>query len=380
MVSSPLPKKNVDFGGGLERIAAAKLDEPDVFKISLLWPIIEKLGEITGKKYEDHTEAKRVIADHLRAATWLALDGVIPSNKEQGYVARRLIRRAVLKAHELGIESQLCEQIVPIIVDLYRNDFEEMDKRSDELVKVLTKEESVFRQTLRAGVRVFDKEVDKEVTGENVFKLYDTYGFPVELTEEEAKNRQIPMAKTWKEDFDKLMKEQRERSRTATKGQFKGGLGGQTDIHKKYHTATHLMYKALKIVLGDHVIQRGSNITEDRLRFDFEHPEKMTSDEIKQVEDIVNEQISNDLSVSFKEYPTEEAMKKGALGAFGDTYGDKVKVYQMTGKDGDIFSFEICGGPHVDQTSELAQDGKAFKITKEQSSSAGVRRIKAELI
>lgn len=375
-----LPKKNVDFGGGLERIAAAKLNEPDVFKISLLWPIIEKLEEIAEASYEDHTEPMRVIADHLRAATWLALDGVIPSNKEQGYVARRLVRRAVLKAHELGIQNQLCEQIVPIIVDLYRNDFEEMDKRAGDLVKILAKEESVFRQTLRSGVRLFDKEVKDEVTGQNVFKLYDTYGFPVELTEEEAKNRDVPMASTWKQDFDKLMKEQRERSRTATKGQFKGGLGGQTDIHKKYHTATHLMYKALKIVLGDHVIQRGSNITEDRLRFDFEHPEKMTPEQIRQVEDIVNEQIQNDLKVSFEELPTRQAMEKGALGAFGDTYGEKVKVYQMTNKNDENFSFEICGGPHVDKTSELAEDGKVFKIIKEQSSSAGVRRIKAKLV
>lgn len=376
----PLPKKNVDFGGGLERIAAAKLNEPDVFKISLLWPIIEKIEEISDKPYQGNVEAMRVIADHIRAATWLALDGVIPSNKEQGYVARRLVRRAVLKAHELGVESQLCEQIVPIVVDLYRNDFEEMDKRSGDLVKILAKEESVFRQTLRTGVRVFDKEVGDELTGETAFKLYDTYGFPKELSIEQANMVDIAISDVLDDDFMKKLQEQRERSRTATKGQFKGGLGGQTDIHKKYHTATHLMYKALKIVLGDHVLQRGSNITEDRLRFDFEHPEKMTPEQIKKVEDIVNEQIKNNLTISFKEYPTEEAMKKGALGAFGDTYGKKVKVYQMTNDNGENFSFEICGGPHVDKTLELAEGGKVFKITKEQSSSAGIRRIKAKLV
>ena len=374
----PLPKKNVDFGGGLERIAAASLDNPDVFRISLLWPIIEKLQAITGNKYEDHVDAKRVIADHLRAATWLAIDGVTPSNKEQGYVARRLVRRAVLKAHELGIESQLCEQLVPVIVDLYKDDFNEVKEHGDEAIKVLAREEAVFRQTLRNGVKVFEKEVSGELTGENVFKLYDTYGFPIELSEEQAKNMNIKMADNWQAQFDKLMKEQQERSRTATKGQFKGGLGGQTDIHKKYHTATHLMYKALKTVLGDHVIQRGSNITEDRLRFDFEHPDKMTPEQIGEVEKIVNEQIKNGLDVSFSEIPTEEAKAKGALGAFGDKYGDKVKVYQMD-KGSDVYSYEICGGPHVDNTSELAQDGKAFKITKEQSSSAGIRRIKAVL-
>lgn len=374
----PLPKKNVDFGGGLERIAAAKLDDPDMFKISIIWPIIDKLQEITGKNYDNHTEAKRVIADHLRAATWLALDGVTPSNKEQGYVARRLVRRAALKAHELGIESQLCERVIPVIVDMYKDDYSEMAERGDGVVKSLSKEEAIFRQTLRKGVRVFEKEVKKELSGEVIFKLHDTYGFPVELSIEQAKVLDIPLADTWEKDFESLMKQQRERSRTATKGQFKGGLGGQTDIHKKYHTATHLLYKALKMVLGDHVIQRGSNITEDRLRFDFEHPRKMTDEEKTEVERIVNEQISSGLDVSFEEFPTAEAQEKGALGAFGDKYGETVKVYQMS-KDGENFSFEICGGPHVSNTTELGADGKVFKITKEQSSSAGIRRIKANL-
>jgi len=388
----PLPKKNVDFGGGLERIAAAKLDEPDMFKISLLWPIIEKLQDITKKSYENDTEAMRVIADHLRAATWLAVDGVTPSNKEQGYVARRLVRRAVLKAHGLGIESQLCKQIIPIIVDVYKNDFAEMSERGTEAVKTLAKEESIFRQTLNKGMRELTKMLNvstekndagnRVLSGKLVFTLYDTYGFPTELTEEIVQNtlNVYDLANNWQKEFDKLMKQQRERSRTATKGQFKGGLGGQTDIHKKYHTATHLMYKALKIVLGDHVLQRGSNITEERLRFDFEHPEKMTPEQIAEVEKIVNEQIQNDLKVSFKEVPTDEAMKKGALGAFGDTYGDKVKVYQMENPKGEKFSFEICGGPHVEHTAELATDGKVFKIVKEQSSSAGIRRIKAKLV
>ncbi len=392
----PLPKKNVDFGGGLERIAAAKLNEPDIFKISLLWPIIGKLEEVSSKPYKENVEAMRVIADHLRAATWLALDGVTPSNKEQGYVARRLVRRAVLKAHQLGIESKLCEQVVPVVIDIYKDDFEEMAKRGEAAIKTLAKEESIFRQTLRKGLKEFNKTmggmgtqmlgmgmlgtggVDK-LTGENIFKLYDTYGFPVELSIEYAKSMDVILTKTWEEDFENLMKKQRERSRTATKGQFKGGLGGQTDIHKKYHTATHLMYKALKMTLGDHVLQRGSNITEERLRFDFDHYQKMTDEEKKEVERIVNEQIKNDLRVSFQEIPTDEAIDKGALGAFGDNYGDKVKVYQMAGKDGKNFSFEICGGPHVEKTSELSADEKVFKIIKEQSSSAGIRRIKAVL-
>jgi alanyl-tRNA synthetase len=217
--------------------------------------------------------------------------------------------------------------------------------------------------------------------GEVLFTLYDTYGFPVELSVEEAFKRGIDLDKDWQTQFDAKMKEQRERSQTAAKGVFKGGLGGQTEQHKKYHTATHLMYQALRQVLGDHVIQHGSNITEERLRFDFSHPDKLTPEQIKQVEDIVNEQIQNDLKVSFQEYPTKQARgEMGALGAFGDRYGDTVKVYKMIADGADKpFSFEICGGPHVDHTAQLAEGGKRFKITKEESSSAGIRRIKAVL-
>jgi alanyl-tRNA synthetase len=212
-----------------------------------------------------------------------------------------------------------------------------------------------------------------------VFTLYDTYGYPVELTEEVVAMMQgAVMADDWRQRFEQLMAEQRNRSKGAAKGVFKGGLGGQTLQHKKYHTATHLMYQALRTVLGDHVIQRGSNITEERLRFDFSHDEKVTPEQIKQVEDIVNEQIKKDLSVFWKEYPTKQALEMGALGAFGDRYGDVVKIYQM-GEGDDRFSFEICGGPHVDHTGQLAEDGKVFKIKKEEASSAGVRRVKAVL-
>jgi len=373
----PLPKKNVDFGGGLERMAAAALDDPDMFKISIMWPIIEKVVEISGKSYEGNQEAMRVIADHLRAATWLGIDGIAPSNKEQGYVMRRMTRRAVLKGHNLGIDNQLCERLVPIVLDIY-DDFSEAKERRDEVIALLSKEESVFRQTLRKGVRVFTKEVQGKLTGEIIFMLHDTYGFPTELSLEQAKQLDIEVDAKWRVEFDKQMKQQRQRSRTATKGQFKGGLGGHGEIHKKYHSATHLTYKALKMVLGDHVLQRGSNITKERLRFDFEHPQKMTDEEKAEVEKIVNDAISESLDVSFEEIPTSEAQKMGALGAFGDKYGDKVKVYTMK-KDGKPFSFEICGGPHVDNTKELGEGGKRYKIIKEESSSAGVRRVKAVL-
>lgn len=377
-----LPKQNVDFGGGLERIAAASINSPDVFKISILKPIIEKLEKISGKNYESHNESMRVIADHLRAATFLAVDGIVPSNKEQGYVMRRLLRRAIRFAFELGIEQNFLEQVVPVIADLYENDYPEVKSNREHVIEVLTKEEKIFRQTLRKGVKELQKLGANGLTGEHVFTLYDTYGFPVELSVEEAAMQGIKVSDDWQKEFDAKMTEQRERSQTASKGTFKGGLGGQTLQHKKYHTATHLMYQALRDVLGDHVVQNGSNITEERLRFDFSHPEKVTPEQIKQVEDIVNEQIAKDLKVSWAEYPTKVAREEmGALGQFGDRYGDTVKVYKMIADGADKpFSFEICGGPHVDHTAQLSEDGKRFKIIKEEASSAGIRRIKAVLV
>lgn len=379
---APLEKPNIDHGSGLERIAAAALDNPDVFKISILWPIVEKLEQISGKTYDSHTNAMRVIADHLRAATFLAVDGVKPSNKEQGYVMRRLVRRAIRFAFELGIEQNFLPEVVPVVIGMYHDDFPEIASQRDAVVEVLVREEKVFRQTLRKGLHEMTKMSRDGLTGEEVFKLYDTYGFPVELSVEEAFKQGITVNENWRAEFDAKMKEQRERSQTATKGTFKGGLGGQQLIHKKYHTATHLMYQALRDVLGDHVIQRGSNITEERLRFDFSHPEKVTPEQLKQVEDIVNEQIGKDLKVSWAEYPTAEATGPlGALGQFGDRYGDTVKVYKMIADGADKpFSFEICGGPHVDHTLQLFEDGKRFKILKEEASSAGIRRIKAALV
>ena len=383
-VFEPLEKPNIDHGSGLERIAAAKLGDPDVFKISLMWPIIEKLQTLSGKSYDTHTESMRVIADHLRAATFLAVDGCMPSNKEQGYVMRRLLRRAIRFAFDLGIEQNFLEEVVPVIADLYHDDFPEVAEKRDEVIAVLAKEEKVFRQTLRKGLKQLETFAKDGLTGAELFTLYDTYGFPVELSTEEAVKQGIALPEDWREQFDAKMQEQRERSQTAAKGTFKGGLGGQTLQHKKYHTATHLMYQALREVLGDHVVQRGSNITEERLRFDFSHPEKVTREQLDQVEEIVNREIAKDLHVSFAEYPTEEATGPlGALGQFGDRYGDTVKVYSMkdpqSPQDERPFSFEICGGPHVDHTLELFEDGKKFKIVKEEASSAGIRRIKAVL-
>lgn len=378
----PLPAKNIDFGGGLERIAMAAINSPDAFKVSLLWPIVQKLEQLSGKSYETHTNSIRVVADHLRGATFLAVDGIVPSNKEQGYVMRRLLRRAIRFAFDLGIEQNFLEQVVPAIADMYVNDYPEVKLNRDKVIEVLVKEEKVFRQTLRKGVKELRKmATGGQLNGDHLFTLYDTYGFPVELSVEEAVMQGLEVSAGWRQEFEAKMAEQRQRSQTAAKGTFKGGLGGQTLQHKKYHTATHLMYQALRDVLGSHVVQHGSNITEERLRFDFSHPEKVTPEQLQQVESIVNEQIANDLKVSFEEYPTKVATEeKGALGQFGDRYGETVKVYRMIADSADRpFSFEICGGPHVDHTMQLFEDGKKFKIIKEESSSAGIRRIKAVL-
>ena len=407
----PLDKPNIDHGSGLERIAAAVNNDPDVFKISLLWPIIEKLQDLSGKDYTSHTESMRVIADHLRAAAFMAVDGCVPSNKEQGYVMRRLLRRAIRYSFDLGIEQNFLQEVVPTIADLYEADFPEVKNNRDNIIAVLVKEEKAFRQTLRKGIKeqirlasrakldslkletlLREKRVQGigagfadtvelpflYLNGVDLFTLYDTYGFPIELSVEEAYKNNIELSPEWRLEFNNYMVEQRQRSKTARKGQFSGGLEGHDSIHLKYHTATHLLGAALRKVLNAPDLQQhGSNITADRLRFDFNH-DKLTPEEKQAVEDQVNSWIDEDLPVSFAVYPTDEALSMGAIGAFGERYGDEVKVYSI-GKDGNIVSFEVCGGPHVEHTGVLAEDGKRFKITKEESSSAGIRRIKAVL-
>ena len=374
----PLKRKNVDFGGGLERIAAAAIDSPDVFKISLLQPIIKKLESLSGEEYATHTASMRVIADHLRAAVFLAVDGCVPSNKEQGYVMRRLLRRAIRYSFDLGIEQNFLEEVVPVIADLYEADFPEVKENRENIIATLVKEEKAFRQTLRKGLRQMQHYIDDGLTGEELFTLYDTFGFPVELSTEEAYKQGIKLSDNWRAEFDARMDEQRQRSKTARKGQFSGGLEGHDPIHLKYHTATHLLGAALRKVLNAPDLQQhGSNITSERLRFDFNH-DKLTLEEKQAVEDQVNAWIDADLPVSYQVYPTDEALKMDAIGAFGERYGDKVKVYSI-GEGDNVVSFEVCGGPHVEHTGVLAEGGKRFKITKEESSSAGIRRIKAVL-
>lgn len=385
-----LRHKNIDFGGGLERLAAAVIDSPDVYRTSLLWPIVEKLMELTDTAYEGKESTMRIIADHVRGATFMAVDGVRPSNTAQGYVMRRLIRRAIRGGLELGVQSGLMAAIVPVVIDIYKDDHTEVVERAKDVLNVLQIEEEVFRKTLERGLREFEKRTSEldfsqrppvptgkrtELTGKLIFQLSDTYGFPVELSLEEAEKEAVVVASNWREEFEQLLEEQKERSRTATAGQFKGGLADHSAKTVQYHTATHLMYRALRNVLGDHVMQRGSNITPERLRFDFSHTEKMTPEQIAEVEKIVNGVIERNLEVSFAEMSKNEAFEAGALGAFGEKYPDIVKVYTVGNTAGDWYSREICGGPHVPQTGELGH----FRITKEESSSAGVRRIKAVL-
>ena len=374
-----LAKPNVDFGGGLERIAQAEEGSGDMFKIDVIWPIVHKLEEISGFRYDQNPTAMRVIADHLRAAAWLATDGVVPSNTAQGYVMRRFLRRAIRQALALGLREDFLELVVPVITGIYRDAYPELAACEETVIHTLVKEEHQFRRTLRSGVREFDKLAQHGLTGYEIFTLFDTFGFPPELTLEEAHEKGAKISHNWREQFDKHMAEQKERSRTATVGQFRGGLADHSDISIKYHTATHLLYKALRLTLGDHVVQRGSNITPERLRFDFSHPDKMTPEQIQAVENLVNENIERDWPMGYREIPTAQAFEEGALGAFGDKYGDTVKVYTAGDPAGEWYSKEICGGPHVAHTGELADGGKRFKIKKEESSSSGVRRIKAVL-
>lgn len=392
----PLAKPNIDHGSGLERIAAASINDPDVYKISLLWPVIQKLEELSGFRYDQNQVAMRIIADHLHAAVFLAADGVVPSNTDQGYVMRRFIRRAIRQALALDLKQDFLELVIPVVTEVY-NDFPEVVSQEQTIIHTLVQEEKQFRKTLQRGVHELEKLVrranyrdtdpnytNKVVNGADLFNLFDTYGFPPEVAIEHIHELSAPgtlgtmLDREWRKEFDKLMKEQKDRSRTATQGQFKGGLVDHSDQSIKYHTATHIMYKALRIVLGDHVIQRGSNITPERLRFDFSHPDKMTPEQIAEVERIVNEQIDKDWPVSFREEVTEKVLGR-VLGAFGDRYGEMVKIYTIGDPDGVNYSREICGGPHVPHTGVLAEGGKRFKIKKEESSSAGIRRIKAVL-
>ena len=371
----PLKKKNVDTGMGLERITAVLEGVNDNYESSIWKGTIKKIEEISGKSYYGNEKAFRIIADHIKAAVFISSDpaGIKPSNTDQGYILRRLIRRAIryAKMIDIDINSNWESEIAKNIIDEYKKYYSELSTNENVVMEVLKNEKIKFNRTLEKGLREFEKIVknlnENEINKDLAFKLYDTYGFPIELTLELAKERGLTVDE---KGFYEKFKAHQELSRTASAGKFKGGLAGNSEIETKYHTATHLLNAALKLVINKDVHQKGSNITDERMRFDFSCDHKLTDEEKKAVEDLVNKWIEEGLPVTKKEMSKEEAIKSGAECMFIEKYPDIVTVYSI----GDV-SKELCGGPHVNNTSELGH----FKIKKEEASSAGVRRIKAIL-
>ncbi len=373
----PLKNKNVDTGMGVERVTAVLENVDDNYKTSLFKDVIKKIEELSGLSYEDDNNkaSMRIIADHYRSVVVICGDDALikPSNTDQGYVVRRLIRRAIRHARKLNMDvnSDFDLVICKMFIDKLKGTYKELERNEKIILEEISLEKKKFVKSLETGLKEFDKIVSRlssrVIDASNAFKLYDTYGFPLELTVELAREKGI---KVDEEGFKVKFMEHQEKSRQGAAGKFKGGLASTGEMETKYHTATHLLNAALKVVLGDHVHQKGSNITVERMRFDFSHDSKMTSEELKRTEDLVNEYISRSLEVEKLEMNKEEALKMGAEAMFIEKYGDVVTVYKI----GDI-SKELCGGPHVSNTSELGH----FKITKEEASSAGVRRIKAIL-
>jgi alanyl-tRNA synthetase len=319
----------------------------------------------------------RVVLDHIRSATFLIGDDVLPGNKDQMYFVRRLIRRAVRFARNLGVHENFTKSVAGAFIDTYKDEYKNLEDKREIILSELDKEETKFRKTLENGIKEFEKIAGKDISGTDAFNLLQSFGFPIELTEELAKERGIAVDRA---SFDEEKRKHSEESRTASAGKFKGGLGGDGEMEVKYHTATHLLHEALRQVLGDHVLQKGSNITSERLRFDFSHGEKMTDEQKAAVEKIINDVIAQDLPVTREEVSYEEARARGAIGVFDAKYEDTVSIYTVgaqTGKRGEanLFSLEFCGGPHVEHTGVLGH----FKIAKEEAVSAGLRRIKAVL-
>ena len=366
-----LKQRNVDTGLGLERMAMLLQKVETPFDTELFKPVMDKLKEL--EKVDD-IKSRRIVAEHLRSSIMIICDGGRPSNIDRGYVLRRLIRRMTRHLSKLQIDLAQLGNLIDLTIDNLNEMYPELKEKKEIIKTVIIEEKDKFIKTLGHGEKEFEKviaklkqENKKIIDGQTIFKLYETYGFPPEITADLAREQGFEIDTT---EFDTLFKQHQEKSRLGSEQKFKGGLAEQNEITTAYHTATHLLHKALRIVLGDHVKQSGSNITTERLRFDFSHPEKMTPEQLKQVEEIVNEQIKRDLPVISEEMSLEDAKKSGAIGLFENKYGDVVKVYTI----GD-FSKEICGGPHVKHTGELGH----FKIKKEEASSAGVRRIKAVL-
>lgn len=374
----PLVQTNVDTGMGLERVTAVLQGKKSCYETELFIPLFAKLDEIRNIKDDvarERSTHERIVVEHIRAATFIMADDVTPGNVDQGYILRRLIRRAIREARKIGITESFTSQIAGTVIENYAYFYNELAKNEDKIIKAFSDEENQFAHTLEKGTKEFEKIIEKipahiqkkVLSGKTAFFLYETYGFPIELTEEMANERGFEVDK---EGFAKAFEKHQELSRQGAEQKFKGGLADNSELTTALHTATHLLHAALRKVLGTHVEQKGSNITADRLRFDFSHNDKMTSEQIAEVEKLVNDAISRNLEISILETTVNEAKNQGAIGLFEDKYAEKVKVYTI----GD-FSKEICGGPHVSNTASMGK----FKIQKEESSSRGVRRIKAIL-
>jgi alanyl-tRNA synthetase len=370
-VIGTLKNKNVDTGAGLERITTVLQNKKSVFETDLFEPLIKKIEEYSP---DASKKSKNIISDHIRSVTFMISDGAQPSNSDQGYIVRRLLRRAYRMAlKETGEENatMLIKEIFHIVIDKYSSVYPEIKRCSDETEEKIITEIEKFKDALKAGLKKFEKLSNSDISGKDAFLLFSTYGFPIDMTIDLATEKGINVDS---ESFQAEYKKHQEKSRQGTEGKFKGGLAGTGEKETKYHTATHLLNASLKKVLGDHIEQRGSNINTERARFDFSHNQKMTQDEISKVEELVNKVIMADLPVICEEMSLQEAYDSGAGGVFGERYSEQVKVYSI-GKGKDLFSKELCGGPHVERTGILGK----FKIKKEESVAQGVRRIKAVL-
>lgn len=367
-----LKQQNVDTGMGLERISMVLQGLETPYDLEMFVPVMKWLEENSQK---DDISSRRVVAEHFRSSSIMIADGVYPSNTDRGYILRRLLRRAVTHLNKLEVPMEKYEELIKLVISSSSMLYTELEENKEKISEVILGEVNKFAKTVIRGRKEFEKIISRngvviegKMNPKEAFKLYETHGLPIEVTLELAKEKNIVIDK---EEIDKLFEEHQEKSRAGSENKFKGGLANHNEMTIKYHTATHLLHKALQEVLGDHALQKGSNITEERLRFDFSHDAKMTKEEIQKVEELVNKKIAEDLIVTFEETTYEEAKKKGVIGLFGDRYAEKITVYHIG-----EFSSEVCGGPHVQRTGNMG----TFKITKEEAVSKGVRRIKAILI
>ncbi|MBP8979378.1 alanine--tRNA ligase [Candidatus Dojkabacteria bacterium] len=367
----PLGRHNVDFGGGLERLAALLQNVDSVYEIDIYKPILSKVQAL---RKQENLKSERIIVDHIKAATWIIMDGVLPGRSQQGYILRRLIRRAVRHARKLEIEQEFTREVADICITQFRDIWDKLEEKREYILNTIEEEERKFNRTLEQGLRELEKRINKKekINGRDAFILYETYGLPLEVTEEILEEKGVKLEE--RDLFFQAETEHQEKSRTAAKGMFKGGLTDTSEMSTKYHTASHLLLAALRKVLGEHVYQKGSNITPERLRFDFPNETKLTPEQVKEVEDLVNEQIEKKLDVTFEEVDKDEALKLVPFAAFTEKYGDKVKLYYIGPKE-NPFSIEICNGPHVENIGDLGK----FKISKQENVGAGVKRIKAIL-